>query len=70
MECGQLLNNKVESIKWVKFDRNQRNNALSEDVKCIVIKWWIEETKVSPNMKDVCRLVATKTWEKHAILFL
>ncbi len=70
MECRQLLNNKVESIKWVKSDRKQRSNALSEDVKCIVIKWWTEETKVSPNMKDVCHLVATKTWEKHARHFL
>jgi len=71
MECKQLFNNKVEGIKWVKFDKKQRSNALNEDVKRIVIKWWIEKTKIGPNMKGiVCCLVVTKTWEKHATHFL
>ncbi len=63
-----MLNNKVEGIK---SDKKQRSNALSEDVKHIVIKWWIEYTRVSPNMKDVVRhLVVTKKWGKHAVHFL
>jgi hypothetical protein len=53
VECKQLLNNKIEGIKWVKFDLKKKNNALCEDVKCIVIKWWTKETKVNPNMKDI-----------------
>jgi hypothetical protein len=57
-----------KSITSTKDPKNQGNRR---DVKRIVIKWWIEESKVRPNMKDIVYcLVATKTWEKHAIHFL
>jgi hypothetical protein len=44
----------MEGVKWVKFDRKQRSNAISDIVKQIVMKWWIEKTKVSPNVALVC----------------
>jgi hypothetical protein len=54
----------MEGVKWVKFDRKQRSDAINEIVKQIVIKWWMEETKVSPNVKDVvCHLISTNNWE-------
>ncbi len=44
----QLLSNELEGTKWVKFDRKQWSNAIIENVKQIVLKWWTEETRVSP----------------------
>lgn len=71
MERRWLLDNEMEGLKWVKSNRKQRSNAISEIVKQIVIKWWIEETKMSLNVKDVVRhLISTNNWEKHVAHFL
>jgi hypothetical protein len=40
-EHRQILNNEIEGMKWVKFDKKQRNDAISESVKQIVIRWRI-----------------------------
>jgi hypothetical protein len=61
----------MEGVKWVKFDRKQWSDAISEIVKQTVIRWWIENTRVSPNVKDVIHhLISTNNWEKHVIHFL
>jgi hypothetical protein len=38
---------------WAKRDRRFRKDVVSKDVKVVVVKWYFEETKVSPNKKDV-----------------
>jgi hypothetical protein len=71
VEHKQLLDNEMEGVKWVKFDRKQWNDAICEIIKQIVIKWWIEKTKVNCNVKDVVRhLISTNNWEKHVAHFL
>jgi len=71
MEHKELLNNETIGVKWVKFNRKQQNDAMNENVKQIVVRWWTKETRVSPNVKDVvCHFVSPNIWEKHAIHFL
>jgi hypothetical protein len=36
-----------------KGDRRVMKDAISEDVKAIVGKWYFEETRISPNKKEV-----------------
>ncbi len=70
-ERKRLLNNELEGVKWVKFDRKQWSDTIIENVKQIMLKWWTKETRVSPNAKDVVRhLITTNNWERHAIHFL
>jgi hypothetical protein len=39
---------------WVKGDyKRLKKDAVFEDVKAIVAKWYFEETRVNPNKKDV-----------------
>jgi hypothetical protein len=35
--------------------RNKRGGGILDSVKAAVILWWTEETRVSPNVKDVYR---------------
>jgi len=71
MDHKQLLDNDVEGIKWVKYDKKQWKDALIDNAKEIVTKWWTKETRVSLNVKDVvCWLVSTKTCEKQIVHFL
>jgi len=35
--------------------RAKRADGLGLDERCVIIKWWISETRVSPNKKDVTR---------------
>jgi hypothetical protein len=61
----------MEGVKWVKSDRRQQSNAISEMVKQIVIRCWTKDTKVRPNVKDVIHhWISTNNWEKHVIHFL
>jgi len=70
-EHRRLLSNQLEGTKWVKSDRKQWSDAIIENVKQIVLKWWTEETRVSPNAKDVVRhLITANNWERHATHFL
>ncbi len=43
-------------MKWVKPDTKQQSDAINDIVKQIVIRWWIEETRVNPNAKDVAKM--------------
>lgn len=40
---------------WAKGDRARRKDALTQAVLDIVVAWWTEETRVSPQKKDVRR---------------
>jgi len=41
MEHRQISNNEIEGMKWVKSDKKQQSDAISESFKQIVIRWWI-----------------------------
>jgi hypothetical protein len=46
-------------------------DGLNEGTKNIICFWWISETRVSPNKKDVARKrIKPKQYEKHATNFL
>jgi hypothetical protein len=72
MEHMQILNIETEGMKWVKFDKKQQNDAISESVKQIVVSGgYLEEIRVSSNVKDVVHhLIFPNTWEKHVVHFL
>ena len=40
---------------WAFTVRRKRSDGISELVKALVITWWAENTRVSPNRKDVAR---------------
>lgn len=70
MEHKELLNNETIGVKWVKFNRKQQNDAMNENVKQIVVRWWTKETRVSLNVKDVvCHFISPNTWEKTCYSF-
>ena len=66
-----LLDFAIDGVKWATSSHALKKDALSPIVKAKVIQWWTEETRVSPNFKDVVHsLVARNTREKHAKHFL
>jgi hypothetical protein len=45
--------------------------VLSKDVVDSMVEFWIDETKVSPNKKNMVRhCINRKRWGKHGIHFL
>ncbi len=58
-------------MKWVKSIRKQWSDAINDIIKQTIIRQWTEETKVSPNVKDVvCHLISTNNWENNDVHFL
>jgi len=50
----------------VDYKRAQRSATLSETMKKLMIDWWVQETSISPNRKDVVRRrVGVKNFEIH-----
>ena len=44
---------------------------MSEETKDLVVKWWTQETRVSPNRKDtVQKWISPKTYETHCTHYL
>jgi hypothetical protein len=42
-------------------------DAISKDMKAIMVKWYFEEMRISLDKKDViCHQVGHKSWETHA----
>jgi len=63
----QLLDAKEDNECWAKGDRRPRKDSIPEAVKDLVGKWYLEETRTSPNMNDVVRrLICRRQWEHHA----
>jgi hypothetical protein len=54
LERWILLNIENDTF-WLKFKCARRLDCLFDKVKNLVIKWWENETTISPNMKDVVR---------------
>jgi hypothetical protein len=63
----QLLDAKEDNERWAKGDRKPRKDSIPEDMKDLVGKWYLEETRTSPNMHDVVRhRTGRRQWEHHA----
>ena len=63
----QLLDAKQDKECWAKGDRKPRKDSIPEDIKDLVGKWYLEETRVSPNMHNVVRHhIGRRQWEHHA----
>jgi len=50
---------------WPNYKKVQRFNTLLEVVKKLMINWWVQETSISPNHKDVVWRVGIKNFEIH-----
>ncbi|CAM6002456.1 unnamed protein product [Sphagnum balticum] len=66
----KLLVNKAIGEKWAKGDRKHRKDALPESTVVVVVSWWTDETRVSPNKKDVTQFIARNVREMHAKHYL
>jgi hypothetical protein len=54
-------------VFWLQDKREKHANALFESSKNLMINWWIIETIISPNHKDVVRKrTRVKMYESHA----
>jgi hypothetical protein len=51
----QLIDTSV-NLDWATKAKAQRSNILSSVTKTIVEAWWVEQTRSSPNQKEVCNL--------------
>lgn len=45
----------AERFQWVLSARKVRVDVLSTATKNVVVSWWISETRMSPNRKEVVR---------------
>jgi hypothetical protein len=52
--------------EWATSSKTPRFDILSYAIKNIVEKWWVEETKVSLNQKEVCNFRnSRKVYKQH-----
>ena len=59
-ENGQLL--------WDSCRRKARISIITEEIKELVFSFWLNNTRVSPNKKDVCRKrIGRKAYLQHPI---
>ena len=62
----QLLDAEEEYECWVKGDRKPKKDSIPEDVKDLVGKWYLEETRSSPNMDNIVwSLIGGRQSEHH-----
>jgi hypothetical protein len=61
----------IDKVLWGFYGKAKRKDSLSLEVYNIaIVKFWINNTQVSPSMKDVGRThLAHKSWESHATPF-
>jgi hypothetical protein len=60
-----LLDTQTDAF-WISCKRAARSDVLSEPVKELVIKWWTEQSTISPERKRVLRKrVAVKKYDCH-----
>ena len=51
----ELLDAKEDNEYWAKSERKPTKDGIPEDIKDLVGKWYLEETRTSPNMHNVVR---------------
>jgi hypothetical protein len=60
------LESHMDKTLWALCDKEKRKDVLSLGVCNVIFKFWINNTQVSPNMKDVVRRwLVQKSWESH-----
>lgn len=52
---GRVQLNAQQDAFWLNYKRALRSGRISEPVKTLVSDWWVQETSISPNWKDVVR---------------
>lgn len=63
----RLLNQQEQGVLWGKSDQKKRKDALTQETIDAVVKWWTEETRVSPSKKDIRRKrIGVKQFIIHA----
>lgn len=51
--------------------RRKKRPGVPDDVKVLVVQWWTQETRVSPNRKEIVRKwLRANTYEKHCTHYL
>jgi hypothetical protein len=56
----------MDKALWALCDRAKRKDVLSLEVYNVVVKFFINNIQISPNMKDVVkRWLAQNSWESH-----
>ena len=51
--------------------RRKKRPGLSDESKDLVLKWWTEETRVSPNRKDIVqKWMSPNTYDQHCTHYL
>ncbi len=66
MERRLFLESQMDKAIWAFCGKAKRKDVLSFEICNVVVKFWIDNTWVSPNMKDVVkRHLARKSWESH-----
>jgi len=54
------------SLRWALITQKQRFDILDETMVFFILKWWNNETKVSPNKHDATKdYIAPKVDEQH-----
>jgi len=66
----ELLEIKAVGKKWAKSDKKHRKDVLLEKIVAIFLGWWKDETKVSPNKKDVTHFITRNVRAMHAKNYL
>ncbi len=60
------LESHMDRVIWALCDKAKREGVLSLEVSNVIVKFWIDNTRVNPNMKDVVRRqIVQKSWESH-----
>jgi hypothetical protein len=56
---------------WAICGKSKRKDALSLEMRDVVVQLWNENNQVSPNKRDVIRKrIGVEKWEAHATHFL
>jgi hypothetical protein len=50
---GRVQLNTQQDAFWLNYKRALQSDRISEAVKTLVSDWWVQETSISPNWKDV-----------------
>ena len=69
----RALRRKIVRLETTPFAlaKRKRRPGMSEETKDLVVKWWTQETRVSPNRKDtVQKWISPKTYETHCTHYL
>ena len=68
--ASQRKSVRLDNTRFV-LARRKKRPGMAEEMRDIVVKWWTEETRVSPNRKEIVqKWISPKTYEKHCTHYL